>query len=82
MTVNALLPANVRGDLRSDAGQDLAVAILSGAVDLKTLLTEPSAVRRFVSAARRKNYEANGYAVSLDQPRRDGGSWHDVLHSS
>jgi hypothetical protein len=75
LLVNSLVPRGMPG--REDVVQTLLVALLEKTTTLEQL--KAGGITRFLSQFRRDNYEAAGYAVSLDVPRFGGGSWHDVL---
>jgi hypothetical protein len=77
LTVNSLVPQYLMG--REDVCQEIMLALWEGKVTLDQLKANRALVSSFIRKSRRDNYESNGYAISLDQPMRDGGSWHDVL---
>ncbi len=60
----AAIPDHIRGDLRDDAAQELALAILDGRDDPDTLNAQT--VRPFVSLAWKFNPRRRGKLVSLD----------------
>ncbi len=76
LAVNTLVP-QMPG--REDICQDIMLALWEKKITLDELKANRHRVREFVTAFRRKNMEASGYAVSLDVPMASGQSWHDVL---
>lgn len=77
LAVNALVSRRVAA--RDDVCQAALLAILEGRVTLAQLKERPAELRKFYCASARENFELAGRAVSLDMPRRDGRSWHDML---
>lgn len=77
LAINELVPRAMPEFMRADIVQEIMVAVLSGETTIAELRI--GGVRRFVSMYRR-NYESIEM-VSLDAPRRDGRSWHDILAS-
>jgi hypothetical protein len=76
--VYALVPASLPG--RDDVCQDLIVALLDGRESLDRLRAAPSRLRSFITAFYAANFEARGFARSLDAPlTADGGTLHDLL---
>lgn len=76
LLVNALVP-HMEG--REDVCQEIMIALWEKRITLDEVKSNRANLRKFISEFRRDNYEAGGYAVSLDQPMHDGRSWHDVL---
>ena len=81
LQVNALVPHGLPSHIRGDVCQEIMLAIWEKTVTIEELRADKALVRKFISGARRANYEGSGYALSLDQPMRDGRSWYDVLSS-
>lgn len=63
---------------RADICQSILLALHEGAIRPEHL-QDRAKVRTLIGAVRKANNEQSGYSVSLDQPRRDGRSWHDTL---
>ena len=55
----------------------MVLALLEGSVTREQLIATRGAA--FRAAFNRNNYEARGFALSLDEPMAGGQSWHDVL---
>lgn len=73
--VNALVPKNLPDHVRSDVCQETILRFLEGEIELTA-----NGVRSVIS----KFYQLHPFRfapISLDEPRRDGRSWHDVLSS-
>lgn len=77
IAVNALVPRSLPG--REDVCQEIMLALLEGQTTLAELKALRGNVSAFIKRFRSLNLEQSGYAISLDQPRFDGTSWHDVL---
>jgi hypothetical protein len=77
LAVNSLVPTYLPS--REDICQEIMLALWEKRITLDQLKASRSNIRMFVTSFRRDNWEASGYAVSLDQPMHDGRSWHDVL---
>lgn len=77
LLVNGAVPKHLPEQIRADACQEILLAILAGEISPTDVGSE---VKRFISKTRKLN-EAHYMAFSIDQPRRDGGSWHDVLQA-
>jgi hypothetical protein len=73
--INGIVPRGLPEQLRGDVCQDLICAVLSGELPQCDV---PTQLKAFTRQAR-GNAETAYMAVSLDQPRRDGTSWHDIL---
>jgi hypothetical protein len=74
--INAVVPAGLVG--REDVCQEIMLAVYEGTLT-SAQATSRKGIAPFITAFRRQNHEAGGYAVSLDVPMRSGQSWHDVL---
>lgn len=77
--LEAFIPAHLPADIRDDMRSDMIAAMLEGgsAVRDEIIRTRGAAFRRGFYTA---NYEQAGYGTSsLDLPRLDGRSWHDIL---
>jgi hypothetical protein len=80
LTINAIIPRNIQGDLRADVGSTITLAWVEDNAVIDALLKEPSKVNRFITEAKKQNYEKGGFGTeSLDMPMRDGRNWHDIL---
>ena len=77
LAVGALVPRS--HPARDDVMGAILLAIVEGETTAEMLAHDGKALGRFLAAGYRDNFEQRGYAVSLSQPRRDGGSWDDVL---
>jgi hypothetical protein len=77
LAVNAIVPRGVEG--REDICQEIMIALWEKRITLDQLKAARENVRGLVRAFNRANFEQSGFAVSLDLPREDGRSWHDVL---
>lgn len=77
LAVNSLVPASMPG--REDVCQEIMLALWERRITLDQLKANRADLRAFVRSFTRDNYEAGGYAISLDVPMRSGQSWHDVL---
>jgi hypothetical protein len=77
LAVNALVPAWMPG--REDVCQEIMLALWEKQITLEQLKANRVDLRSFVRSFTKANYEAGGFAISLDQPMYDGRSWHDVL---
>lgn len=77
IAVNAIVPRGIPG--REDICQNILLAILEGSATIAELSSSRAALSTFYRAHRRENFELGGYAVSLNEPRHDGRSWHDIL---
>jgi len=77
MAVNSIVPQALPG--REDVCQEILLALWEGKITLDQLRANRSNVGAFVRRFQSENYEASGYAISLDVPMRSGGSWHDVI---
>lgn len=77
LAVNAIVPPGIPG--REDVCQNILLAILEGRTTFAEIQTNRAALSAFCRAHHRESFELGGYAVSLNEPRRDGRSWHDVL---
>ena len=75
LLVHGAVPRGLPDQLRGDVCQEIIAGILAG--DL-TEADIPNQLRRYIRKVRVEQ-EADFAAVSLDAPRRDGRSWHDVL---
>lgn len=74
MEVNSLVP-QIPG--RADVVQEIMLALFEGTATMEAIRAggwRPY-VRRFYST----NHEQAGHAISMDLPRFNGQSWHDVL---
>jgi len=78
LLVNSLVPRGMPG--RDDVVQTIMLALWEQQTTIERLQAE--GVAPFLRQFRRENYEAGGYALSLDAPRIGGGSWHDALPGS
>lgn len=80
LAVNALVPHGLPTHMRADVCQEIMLALWQGAVKLDDLRRNKALVSRFIGGFRKANFENGGYGVmSIDQPRADGRSWHDLL---
>lgn len=79
LEVNALIPRGLPDHIRADVCQEIMLALWERDTSLEELRADKALVRKFMNRARNDNYELGGYALSLDQPMRDGRSWYDVL---
>ncbi len=77
IAVNSLVPRGIPG--REDICQNIIVAILEGRTTVAELARDKRALSAFIGKHNRESFEQGGRAVSLNEPRRDGRSWHDVL---
>ncbi len=77
LAVNALVPRGAPG--REDVCQEIMLALWEGKVTLDDLRRHRGSIRSFVRSFNVANFEAAGYAISLDRPLRNGGSWYDIL---
>jgi hypothetical protein len=77
LEVNSLVPDYLLG--REDVCQEIMLALYEGTVTIDELRKNKGHLRAFIRSFKRDNLEEGGYAISLDQPMRDGRSWHDVL---
>ncbi|MDO8875728.1 MAG: hypothetical protein Q8M24_14680 [Pseudolabrys sp.] len=75
--VSALVPRGMPG--RDDVIQDIFVALGEGKTTVETLRINRKDITAFLRSHMRNNFEGSGYAVSIDQPMRNGRSFHDVL---
>jgi hypothetical protein len=75
--VNSIVPRGVPG--REDICQEIMLALLENVITLADVKSNAARLRSFVASFRKANFENSGYAISLDEPMRDGRSWHDVL---
>ena len=73
--VNGLVPRGLPEQLRGDVCQEIILAVLSG--ELKQV-DIPAEMQRFIRG-QRKAQESSYMAISLDAPRLDDRSWHDIL---
>lgn len=76
LAINALVPRGVAG--REDICQSIMLAIIEGKTTVAAM-SKRGAVAKFCTAHHRDNFEARGYAISLNESRRDGRQWADVL---
>jgi len=79
LSVNSIVPRGLPDHMRADICQEIMLALWQGDVTLDELRSEKSLVNQFIRGARKANFEAGGYALSLDQPMHDGRNWYDVL---
>lgn len=79
LAVNALVPHGLPQHLRGDVCQEIMLALWEGQISIEELRSNKSLVSDFIGRARKANYEAGGYALSLDAPMGDGRSWYEVL---
>lgn len=79
LAVNALVPRWIPG--REDVCQNIMLAIFEGRTTVAELKRKRAALSAFCRAHIRESFEAEGYAVSLDAPRKDGRSMHDLIAS-
>lgn len=77
MLVNSMVPRSIEG--REDICQEILIALLEKRISVADLRANKGSVREFVAAFNRENFEGSGYVISLDEPRMDGRSWHDML---
>jgi hypothetical protein len=77
LLVNSLVPTGLPG--REDICQEIMLALLEKRITIEQLKAARSNIRAFINKFKRENYEEGGFAISLDEPRHDGQSWHDVL---
>lgn len=75
LLVNGMVPRGLPEQLRGDVCQEIITAVLAGEL-LETDI--PRQLKAYIRRVRGAQ-EATFLAVSLDTPRRDGKSWHDVL---
>lgn len=75
--VSAMVPRGMPG--RDDVIQDILVALHEGKTTVETLRVNRKDITAFFRSYMRNNFESGGYAISLDQPMRDGRSFHDIL---
>lgn len=74
LLVNGHVPQGLPDQLRCDVCQEIIAAVLAGELDRAEI---PRQLKAFI---RRVRKETTDYmAFSIDSPRRDGRSWHDVL---
>lgn len=78
LLVNGLVPRWLPPQLRGDVCQEIIVAVLGGELKQTDI---PAQMKRFISG-QRKAQESDYMAISLDAPRQDGRSWHEVLSST
>jgi hypothetical protein len=76
LAVNVLVP-HMPG--REDICQEIMLALWEKKITLDQIKANRADLRAFVRGFNKENYEAGGYAISLDDPMHDGRSWHDVL---
>ena len=79
--VNSLVSQGLPEHMRADVCQEIMLALWEKRFTLSEFKSSPKLVNQFIRSARKLNYEAGGYALSLDAPMRDGRSWYDVLPS-
>lgn len=79
LQVNALVPKGLPSETRGDVCQELMLAIWEKRISLDELKRDRRFINEVIGLVRRSNFEAGGYALSLDAPMRDGRSWYDVL---
>lgn len=79
LQVNSLVPRGLPDHVRADVCQEIMLALWMKKITLDELRTDSLAVRSFIKGFRATNYEAGGFALSLDAPMHDGRSWYDVL---
>lgn len=80
LEVNELVPRNMAG--REDVCQTILLAILEGRITLEQLRANKERIRPFITDFMKANYEARGYAVSIDEPLKNGRSLHETLPSA
>lgn len=76
LAVNALVP-QMPG--REDVCQEIMLALWEKKVTVDQIKANRADLRAFIRAFSKENYEAGGYARSLDEPLPDGRSRYDVL---
>lgn len=79
LAVNALVSRGLPDHMRADVCQEIMLAIWEKTISLDELKRSPKLIGQYVRKAKRENYEACGYALSLDVPMRGGRYWYDVL---
>lgn len=79
LAVNSLVPHGLPDHMRADVCQEILLALWQKEISLDELRADRAAVNKFIRGVRKANYEAGGYALSLDVPMKDGRSWYDVL---
>jgi hypothetical protein len=77
LLVNGTVPRGLPEQLRGDVCQEIICAVVAGELSTADI---PKELKRFIRSTRKKQ-EADYMAFSMDSPRRDGTSWHDVLPS-
>lgn len=75
LLVNGMVPRGLPEQLRGDVCQELIASVLLGEF---TETEIPLHVKSIIARVRHQQ-EGHYMAISLDQPMRDGRSWHDVL---
>lgn len=75
--VNGSVPKGLPEQLRADVCQEILLAVVAGELERTEI---PLAVRKFITKARRDS-NVHYMAFSIDAPRRDGRSWHDILEA-
>jgi hypothetical protein len=64
---------------RNDVVQDILLALVEGKTTREGLRLSRKDITAFFRSSMRANFEGGGYALSLDQPMRDGRSFYDVI---
>lgn len=82
LAVNSLVPQGLPHHMRADVCQEIMLALWQKETSIEELRGDRALVNKFIKGARAINYEAGGYALSLDAPMQDGRSWYDVLPDS
>lgn len=81
LLVNRMVPHGLPSHIRADVCQEIMLALWQREVSIEELRADRKLIGKFISGAKKANLEGGGYALSLDQPMRDGRSWYDVLEA-
>lgn len=79
LAINALVPAGIPHHLRADVCQELMLAVLEGKTSIANLKDDLALRKRLIRYYSQQNTMVTSYALSLDAPLGDDGSWYDIL---